>query len=91
MLLSDGLRTFLWIKVLSLILSIEKFDPKQRKVFELFQEFQTISSRQIGELFGFKPRTSTTLCATWVFLAMVDSSDKGRKNRVEYQKLINTK
>ena len=75
---------------------IRKLDPKQRKVLELFQEFETITSRQIGELFGFKPRTSAALCANWVergFLAMVDSSNKGRKYRlgVEYQKLINTK
>jgi Fic family protein len=73
---------------------IRKLDPKQRKVLELFQEFETITSRQIGELFGFKPRTSAALCASWVesgFLNMVDSSNKGRKYKLsaEYQKLIN--
>ncbi len=73
---------------------IKKLDPKQRKVLELFQEFETITSRQIGELFGFKPRTSAALCANWVksgFLNMVDSSNKGRKYKLsaEYQKLIN--
>lgn len=73
---------------------IRKLDPKQRKVLELFQEFETITSRQIGELFGFKPRTSAALCANWVksgFLNMVDSSNKGRKYKLsaEYQKLIN--
>ncbi len=40
---------------------IRTLDPKQRKVLELFQEFETITSRQIGELFGFKPRTSAAL------------------------------
>jgi Fic family protein len=73
---------------------IRKLDPKQRKVLELFQEFEIITSRQIGELFGFKPRTSAALCASWVesgFLNMVDSSNKGRKYKLsaEYQKLIN--
>lgn len=72
---------------------IRKLDPKQRKVLELFQEFETITSRQIGELFGFKPRTSAALCASWVqsgFLTMVNSSNKGRKYKLsaEYQKLI---
>lgn len=72
---------------------IRKLDPKQRKVLELFQEFETITSRQIGELFGFKPRTSAALCANWVesgFLTMTDSSNKGRKYKLsaEYQRLI---
>ncbi len=72
---------------------LRKLDPKQRKVLALFEEFETITSRQIGELFGFKPRTSTALCANWVesgFLNMVDSSNKGRKYKLstEYQPLI---
>lgn len=75
---------------------MRKLDPKQRKALVLFQEFETITSRQVGELFGFKPRTSAALCASWVesgFLTMVDSSNKGRKYRLsaEYQKLINVK
>jgi len=73
---------------------LRKLDPKQRKVLELFQEFDTVTSRQIGDLFGFKPRTSAALCSSWVesgFLIMVDSSNKGRKYKLatEYQKLIN--
>lgn len=72
---------------------IRKLDPKQRKVLELFQEFEIITSRQIGELFGFKPRTSAALCASWVesgFINIVDPSNKGRKYKLsaEYQKLI---
>ena len=73
---------------------IRKLDPKQRKALELFQEFETITSRQIGELFGFKPRTSAALCASWVengFFTIVDPSNKGRKYKLsaKYQKLIN--
>lgn len=72
---------------------IRKLDPRQRKALQLFQEFETITSRQIGELFGFKPRTSAALCATWVesgFLDIVDSSNRGRKYKLskQYQELI---
>ncbi len=61
---------------------IRKLDPKQRKALELFQEFETITANQIGQLFGFKPRTSAQLCKNWVeagFLKIVDHSNKGRK------------
>ncbi len=72
---------------------MRKLDPKQRKALHLFEEFKTIASSQIGELFGFKPRTSAALCAKWVksgFLSVADSSNKGRKYRLaaEYEKLI---
>lgn len=59
------------------------------------EEFETITSREIDELSGFKPRTSAalSLCASWMkdgFLTMVNSSNKERKYRLsaEYQKLI---
>ena len=73
---------------------LKKLDPRMRKALELFKEFETITSRQIGELFGFKPRTSTSLCASWVesgFLTVVDPSNKGRKYKLsgKYQKLFN--
>ncbi|HJD56159.1 MAG TPA: Fic family protein [Rickettsia endosymbiont of Pyrocoelia pectoralis] len=61
---------------------LRKLDPKQRRVLELFKQFEVINSSQIGKLFGFKPRTSAKLCADWVdqgFLKIVDSSNKGRK------------
>lgn len=72
---------------------MRKLDPRKRKVLALFQEFETITSRQVGELFGFKPRTSAQMCSTWVasgFLVIVDSSNKGRKYRLsqEYENLI---
>ncbi len=40
---------------------IRKLDSRQRKVLQLFVEFETITSRQIGDLFGFKPRTSLNI------------------------------
>jgi len=61
---------------------LRKLDPKQRKALELFKQFEVITSSQIGELFGFKPRTSAKLCADWVnqgFLKIVDYSNKRRK------------
>ena len=61
---------------------IRKLDPRQRKALELFQEFETITASQVGQLFGFKPRTSAQLCKNWVeegFLKIIDSSNKGRK------------
>ena len=72
---------------------IRKLDPKQRKVLELFQEFEVITASQIGELFGFKPRTSSQLCKAWVeggFLLIVDPSNKGRKYSLakRYKNLI---
>ncbi|MGL4539897.1 MAG: Fic family protein [Candidatus Rhabdochlamydia sp.] len=67
---------------------IRKLDPRQRRALELFQEFETVTSRQIAELFGFKPRTSAQVCAAWVengFLEVVDSSNRGRKYKLAKQ------
>lgn len=67
---------------------IRKLDPRQRRALELFQEFETVTSRQIADLFGFKPRTSAQVCATWVengFLEIVDSSNRGRKYKLSKQ------
>lgn len=67
---------------------IRKLDPRQRKALELFQEFEIITSHQISELFGFKPRTSAKICANWVengFLTVVNSSNRGRKYKLSKQ------
>lgn len=60
-------------------------DPRQRKALELFQDFEIVTSSQIGELFGFKPRTNAQICKNWVengFLQIVDASNRGRKYRL---------
>lgn len=72
---------------------IRKLDPRQRKVLDLFLEFEVITSRQVADLFGFRPRTSSQLCASWVdqgFLMVLDFSNKGRKYELakQYRKLI---
>jgi len=72
---------------------LKKLDPKQRKALELFGQFEVVSSRQIGELFSYKPRTSAALCAQWVkggFLSVVNFSNKGRKYKLSdrYEDLL---
>ena len=60
---------------------MRKLDPKQRKALELFRDYEVVTSSQIGELFGFKPRTSSALCKKWVesgFLKIVNPSLKTR-------------
>jgi Fic family protein len=60
-------------------------DPKQRKALELFQNYKVVTSKQIGEVFGFKSRTNSALCKRWVeagFLEIVDHSNKARKYKL---------
>lgn len=64
---------------------LRQLDPRQRQALQLFEEYETVTAKQIGEFFGFKPRTSSQLCQTWVemgFLEIVDFSNKGRKYRL---------
>lgn len=68
-------------------------DPKQRKSLELFKEYDIVTSKQIGDLFGFQPRTNAALCKKWVeggFLKIVDQSFKARKYSLskEYKELL---
>ena len=60
---------------------LRTLDPKKRKALELFQSFATVTAAQIGQLFGFRPRTSAQLCKDWVeegFLMIVNPSNKTR-------------
>ncbi len=64
---------------------LRSLDPRQRKVLSLFRKYDTITSKQIGQIFGFQPRTSAHMCKEWVesgFLIVVDFSKKGRKYRL---------
>jgi Fic family protein len=72
---------------------LHTLDPKKRKALELFSASDIVTSTQIGELFGFKPRTSSQLCKDWVesrFLEIADFSNKGRKYRLakKYRVLV---
>jgi len=64
---------------------LRTLDPKQKKALELFQEYNVITSVQIGGIFGFKPRTNSSLCKKWVncgFLEIVDPSNKSRSYKL---------
>jgi Fic family protein len=68
-------------------------DPKQRKSLDLFREYDVVTSKQIGGLFGFQPRTNAALCKKWVedgFLEIVDHSFKSRKYSLAktYKKIL---
>ncbi len=72
---------------------LRALDPKQCRALELLRDFKVITSKQIGELFGFKTRTSSALCQKWVengFLQIVDPSNKTRKYCLadKYQNLL---
>lgn len=64
---------------------IRTLDPKQRKALELFREYDIVTAKQIGTLFGFQSRTNASLCKKWVengFLEIVDYSNKSRKYKL---------
>ncbi|PCI94714.1 cell filamentation protein Fic [Candidatus Aerophobetes bacterium] len=68
-------------------------DPKQRKALELFKDYDVVTSKQIGDLFGFQPRTNSALCKKWVeggFLEIANQSFKSRKYSLakKYKKLL---
>jgi len=72
---------------------IRQLDPKQRKCLELFKKYDVVNSKQIGDIFGFKPRTNSALCKKWVengFLEIVNSSFKSRKYRIsnKFKKIL---
>ncbi len=74
---------------------MRSLDPKQRKSLELFREYDVVTSKQVGDLFGFKPRTNAALCKKWVeagFLVIVDPSLKARKYSLanKYKKLLDS-
>ncbi len=60
---------------------MRQLDPKQRKALELFRNYALVSSQQIGEIFGFKPRTSSELCKKWLGLGFLEIATQGLKGR----------
>jgi hypothetical protein len=64
---------------------LRTLDPKQRKALELFKGYDVVTAKQIGDLFGFQPRTNAALCKKWAeggFLEIVDYSNKARKYKL---------
>ncbi|MES2213095.1 MAG: cell filamentation protein Fic, partial [Pseudomonadota bacterium] len=73
---------------------LKTLDPKQRKALVLLQEYSVITAKQIGDFFGFKPRTASQLCSDWVadgFLDVVNPSNKARTYKISdrFSALIN--
>jgi hypothetical protein len=59
-----------------------KLDPRQRKALELFQQSDTITSRDIEKLFSLSQRAARNILAGWVergFLVVADPAKKSRK------------
>jgi len=72
---------------------LRTLDPKKRKALELFRSFAIVTAAQIGQLFGFKPRTGAQLCKNWVeegFLVIVNPANKNRSYRLSppYEALV---
>ncbi len=68
-------------------------DTKQRKVLELFDNFQVITSRQVADFCGYTHRYASELCSDWVkqgFLTIVNPSNRARSFTLaaKFKKLI---
>jgi Fic family protein len=61
---------------------MRRLDPRQRKVLALFQESDTITSRDVERLFAISARTARLLTRQWTeagFLVMADAARKSRR------------
>jgi len=64
---------------------LRSLSPKQRKLLTLFGDSDTISSKEVENLFGFSSRSARLLCARMVeegFFTIANSSDKTRSYRL---------
>jgi len=62
--------------------ALRRLDPRQRRALKLFQDSNTITSHDVGLLFGISARAARNLLSAWVgngFLAVVDPAKKSRK------------
>lgn len=74
---------------------MRKLDVKQRKIMELFTEFEEISSMQIAQYLGMSQQSARLLANRWIiagFLKLSNSSKKARKYRLsdQYEKIVAT-
>ena len=75
---------------------LRELDAKQRRTLALFEQSREITAKEIGALFGYKPRTATLLCHRWAeagFLKIADPARKSRKYRLadQYEEVISDK
>ncbi len=72
---------------------IRELNPKQRIVLTLFSEFKEITTKQVAEALGYRPRTARDLCQKWVsagFLVVGETSKRTRTYRLndKYEDLV---
>jgi len=73
--------------------ALRNLNARQRKVLGLFTQSRELTSKEIGNLFNFQPRTTAELCQRWVedgFLEMSNTSRKSRRYRLTaaYEALV---
>lgn len=72
---------------------LRDLDARQRKTLALFQNSREITAKDIGALFGYKPRMAAILCQKWVsdgFMRITNPARKSRKYALadKYEKII---
>jgi len=60
---------------------LRNLDPKQRRALILFQRSREITSKDVAELFGYRPRTAAWLCQRWVGNGFLETTDSAKKSR----------
>jgi Fic family protein len=73
-------------------LQLRKLDPRQRKALELFGRSETITSRDVEQMFSISQRTARNILSDWVerrFVVVIDRAKKSRKYGLarEFRKL----
>lgn len=73
--------------------TLRKLDARQRRALALFVDSQEITAKEIGALFGLKPRAIAVLAQGWVedgFLVMSNASKKTRRYQLapQYEAVI---
>jgi Fic family protein len=74
---------------------LRTLDARQRRALALFRESREVAAKEIGTLFGLKPRSAALLCKRWVdagFLEVTNQSKKSRRYKLckEYEAIVET-
>ena len=60
---------------------LRKLDIKQRKILELFTEYQEITSIQVGQYLGISAQSARLLLNKWVEIGFLRLANQAKKNR----------
>jgi Fic family protein len=60
---------------------LRTLDARQRRALTLFQEAREVEAKEIGGLFGLKPRSAALLCQRWVEGGFLEVTNPSRKSR----------